>query len=99
MTSLVLENREKYIAALQDSTQRPFVVPCPERPKERSSQSRFKGRKSSDEVQVAEPSGSERLRLRLRALRALRASFIIFLGAHVLLVRSALRSLGSRSLR
>ncbi|CAK9023700.1 unnamed protein product [Durusdinium trenchii] len=34
MTSLVLENREKYIAALQDSTQRPFAAPCPERPKE-----------------------------------------------------------------
>ena len=41
MTSLVLENREKYIAALQDSTQRPFVVPCPERPKEPRSQLRL----------------------------------------------------------
>eukprot|EP00931_Biecheleriopsis_adriatica_P032930 TRINITY_DN19156_c0_g1_i1.p1 TRINITY_DN19156_c0_g1~~TRINITY_DN19156_c0_g1_i1.p1 ORF type:complete len:5580 (-),score=1373.58 TRINITY_DN19156_c0_g1_i1:6-15065(-) len=34
MTSLMLENREKYIAALQDSTQRPLIVACPERPKE-----------------------------------------------------------------
>eukprot|EP00439_Symbiodinium_sp_Y106_P055745 s2695_g7.t1 len=34
MTSLMLENREKYLAALQDLTQRPFTVSCPERPKE-----------------------------------------------------------------